>query len=57
MLKSVKLFEGQTFSSYEEFRNIYEIWCRENNHPMKTDSSYKNDEECKDFPYRLIRFA
>ena len=57
VLRSVKLFEGQTFATYEKFRIMYDIWCQENNHPMKTAGSYKNDEESNDFPYMSIRFA
>ena len=55
--KVVQLVEGQTFSSYEEFKNEFDTWCDQNNHPMKTDSSVKNDEESLSFPYRQIRFA
>lgn len=35
--KVVQLFEGQTFSSYEDFKNDFDTWCDQNNHPMKTD--------------------
>ena len=52
-----KIVEGQTFSSYDEFSISYDDWCTTNNHPMKTDSSKKNDEESNLFPYRQIRFS
>ena len=41
----VSFTEGQTFNSHQEFKNKFDIWCPQNNHPMKTDSSVKHDDK------------
>ena len=56
--ESVNLFQGQKFDTYEDFKSKYEIWCVQNSHPMRTDSSQKNDEDSpSQFPFRQIRFT
>ena len=56
--ESVTLFQGQKFDTYEDFKSKYEVWCVQNSHPMRTDSSQKNDEDSpSQFPFRQIRFT
>ena len=54
--ESVKLFQGQTFDTYEDFKSKCKVWCVQNSHPMRTDRSQKNDSPSQ-FPFRQIRFT
>ena len=57
-VEKVKLFQGQTFDTFDDFKTEFDVWCQQNNHPMKTDSSQKSDEgSTSQFPFRQIRYT
>ena len=44
--------------SYTDFKVKFDLWCSQHNHPMRTDSSVKNEDKSQtSFPFRQIRFT
>ena len=41
----IKIYEGQEFSSYDEFETVFKQWCPLQNHPMNESNSTKNASE------------
>ena len=59
LIEHISFSEGQLFKTYEDIKSKFAVWWSQNNHPMKTASSKKNEETVflSDFSSQQIRFA
>ena len=54
--ESYKMKSGDMFSSFNEFRNKFEIWYQDKCLPMKIGGSQKLPNSSPAFPYQMVRF-
>ena len=54
--ENYEIKSGDTFSSFDEFRNKFEIWCQDKCFPMKIGGSEKLPNSSPAFPYKMVRY-